>query len=152
MTMTPSHAPQSGALSPDSWIEKGAHIYLLRAKYEDTDLGGIIHHANYLKFAERTRSRYLRCLGIFQEEDLDGRADGHAFVVRRVEIDFRKTAGLGVVLCVSSKTTKLLRLRLTLERSIENQETGLILAGVVVDIMYVGVDRKGEAVPARMPN
>ena len=152
MTMTPSHAPQSGALSPDSWIEEGAHNYLLRAKYEDTDLGGIIHHANYLKFAERTRSRYLRCLGIFQEEDLDGRAGGHAFIVRRVEIDLRKAAGLGVALCVSTKTTKLSRSRLTLEQTIKNQETGLILAGVVVDIMYVGVDGKGEAVPARMPN
>ena len=83
---------------------------------------------------------------------MDGRAGGHAFVVRRVEIDFRKTAGLGVVLCVSTKTTKLSRLRLTLEQTIKNQETGLILAGVVVDIVYVGVDGKGEAVPARMPN
>ena len=152
MTMKPSHAPQSCALPIDGWIEEGAHNYLLRVQYEDTDLGGIIYHANYLKFAERARSSYLRCLGIFQEEDVDGRAGGHAFVVRRAEIDFRKAAGLGVVLCVSTKTTKLSRLRLTLEQTIKNQETGLILAGVVVDIVYVGVDGKGDAVPARMPN
>ena len=83
---------------------------------------------------------------------MDSRAGGHAFIVRRVEIDLRKAAGLGVALCVSAKTTKLPRLRLTLEQTIKNQETGLILAGVVVDIVYVGVDGKGEAVPARMPN
>jgi acyl-CoA thioesterase FadM len=83
---------------------------------------------------------------------LDSRAGGYAFVARRVEIDLRKAAGLRVVLCVSNKTTKLPRLRLTLEQTIKNQETGLILAGVVVDIVYVGVDGKGEAVPARMPN
>jgi acyl-CoA thioester hydrolase len=152
MTITPSRAPQSGALPLDGWIEEGVHNYLLRVQYEDTDLGGIIYHANYLKFAERARSSYLRCLGISQEEDVEGRAGGHAFVVRHAEIDFRKTAGLGVVLCVSTKTTKLSRLRLTLEQTIKNQETGLILAGVVVDIVYVGVDGKGEAVPTRMPN
>ena len=83
---------------------------------------------------------------------MDSRAGGHAFVVRRVEIDLRKAAGLGVVLCVSAKTTELPRLRLTLEQTIKNRETGLILAGVVVDIVYIGVDGKGEAVPARMPN
>jgi acyl-CoA thioesterase FadM len=67
MAMTPSHDPQSVALPPDSWIVEGAHNYLLRAKYEDADLGDFIHHANYLKFAERTRSRYLRYIGLFQE-------------------------------------------------------------------------------------
>ena len=81
MTKTPSHAPQSGALPLDGWIEGGVHNYLLRVQYEDTDLGGIIYHANYLKFAERARSSYLRCLGIFQEEDVYGRAGRHAFVV-----------------------------------------------------------------------
>ena len=150
MTMKPSQASQSNALLLDGWIEGGAHNYLLRVQYEDTDLGGIIYHANYLKFAERARSSYLRCLGIFQDEDV--RAGGHAFVVRRVEIDFRKAAGLGVTLCVSTNTIKLSRLRLTLDQTIKNHETGLILAGVVVDIVYVCVDGKGEVVPARMPN
>ncbi len=152
MTMTPSNALQFGALPLDGWIEEGAHNYLLRVHYEDTDLGGIVYHANYLKFAERARSSYLRCLGIFQEEDLDGRVGGHAFVVKRAEIDFRKIAGLGVVLCVSTKTTKLSRVRLTLEQTIKNRETGLILAGVVVDMVYVGINGRDEVVPTRMPN
>ena len=152
MTMTPSDALLFGAWPLDGWIEEGAHHYLLRVQYEDTDLGGIVYHANYLKFAERARSSYLRCLGIFQEEDLDGRVGGHAFVVRRAEIDFRKVAGLGVVLCVFTKTAKLSRVRLTLEQTIKNRQTGLILAGVVVEMVYVGINRGGEVVPTRMPH
>ncbi len=152
MTKTPSLASQSGVLPLDGWIEEGMHNYLLRVQYEDTDLSGIVYHANYLEFAERARSSYLRCLGIFQEEDLDGRASKHAFVVQRAEIDFRKVAGLGVVICVSTRKIKLSRLRLTLKQTIKNQKTGLILAGVVVDTVYVGIDGRGKAAPTRMPN
>lgn len=152
MTMTTSYIPQTGALQLDGWIEEGTHNYLLRVQYEDTDLGGIIYHANYLKFAERARSSYLRCLGIFQEENVHGGAGGHAFVVRRAEIDFKKAAGLGAVLCVCTRTIKFSKLRLQLEQTIKNHDTGHILAGVVVDIVHVAVDGEGEAKPARMPD
>ena len=40
----------------DGWVEDGAHHYLLRVQFEDTDAGGIVYHANYLAFAERARS------------------------------------------------------------------------------------------------
>ena len=74
--MTTSHILQTGALQLDGWIEEGTHNYLLRVQYEDTDLGGIIYHANYLKFAERARSSYLRCLGIFRRKMwMAGQAD-----------------------------------------------------------------------------
>ena len=51
----------------DGWVEDGAHYYLLRVQFEDTDTGGIVYHANYLAFAERARSAYLRCVNIRQE-------------------------------------------------------------------------------------
>ena len=149
--MTLSHAPQPVASPLDGWVEEGAHYYLLRVQYEDTDLGALIYHANYLKFAERARSSYLRCLNIFQEENVDGKQGGYAFVVRRAEINFIKAAGLGAIICVCTRITNLSRLRLTLEQTIKNHETGHILAGVVVDIVYVSVNGKGEAVPTRMP-
>ena len=149
--MSLSYTPQSGVLPLDGLIKEDAHYYLLRVQYEDTDLGAIIYHANYLKFAERARSSYLRCLGIFQEESVNGKVGGHAFVVRRAEINFIKAAGLGAILCVCTRINNLSRARLTLEQTIKNHETGHILAGVVVDIVYVSVNGQGEAVPARMP-
>ena len=48
----------------DGLVEGGAHHYLLRVQFEDTDAGGIVYHANYLAFAERARSAYLRCIDI----------------------------------------------------------------------------------------
>ena len=146
-----SSAPQSGAVPFDGWIDEGAHYYLLRVQYEDTDLGGIIYHANYLKFAERARSSYLRCVDIFQKEDMDGRVGGRAFVVRRAEINFSKAGGLGAILCVCTRITNLSRLRITLEQTVKNHETGHILAGVVVEIVYVRMNGTGDAVPTRMP-
>ncbi|MEL0024766.1 MAG: YbgC/FadM family acyl-CoA thioesterase [Alphaproteobacteria bacterium] len=134
----------------DGWIDAFGHHYLLRVQYEDTDLGGIVYHANYLKFAERARSACLRLCGVFQENLItaDG---GHAFVVRRAEIDFAKSAGLGAVLCVTSRVVKSSRLTVKMEQTIKNQETGHILAGVVVDIVYVRIDGVGQASPVRMP-
>ena len=55
----------------------------IRVYYEDTDAGGIVYYANYLKFLERARTEWLRALGI-EQDDLLERSVG--FVVKRVEI------------------------------------------------------------------
>ena len=47
----------------DGRFDAGNHLYPLRVQYEDTDAGGIVYHAQYLAFAERARSAWLRCLG-----------------------------------------------------------------------------------------
>ena len=52
-------------MRPHAWrIEKGAYLLELRVYYEDTDAGGIVYYANYLKFAERARTELLRAVGI----------------------------------------------------------------------------------------
>ena len=77
----------------DGWFDGITHRYPLRVNFEDTDAGGIVYHAQYLAFAERGRSAWLRCAGIDQPALL---ADaGTGFVVRRIEIDFLAAAGLG---------------------------------------------------------
>lgn len=76
------------------------HRYRLRVFYEDTDAGGVVYHANYLRFAERARTSFLRLVGIGQSAL---RADhGVGFVVRRCEIDFSGAAALDDVLEVRS--------------------------------------------------
>ena len=72
------------------------HDYHLRVQYEDTDAGGIVYHAQYLAFAERARSAWLRCLGIDQPRLLS--EDQQAFVVRHIDIDFVWAASLGLSL------------------------------------------------------
>ena len=58
----------------------------VRVYWEDTDAGGVVYYANYLKFMERARSEWLRSFGFEQDVLLD--ETGVAFVVRRVEIDY----------------------------------------------------------------
>ena len=51
-------------------ISAKKHLYPLIVQFEDTDAGGIVYHANYLNYAERGRSAFLRCLGINLQEHL----------------------------------------------------------------------------------
>ena len=121
--------------------------------YEDTDAGGIVYHAAYLAFAERARSGFLRCIGIRQEEALGpgAPAGGVIFVVRRLGIDYRRPAGLGAALKV---TTRLLRLKgasMRLEQLVTNFDDGHILARLVVDIGCVSAAQDGGKRPRRIP-
>ena len=61
------------------------HHFAIRVYYEDTDLAGIVYYANYLKFIERARSEWVRALGVDQ---VQMKADGLVFAVRRVEADY----------------------------------------------------------------
>lgn len=67
-----------------------AHTIAVRVYYEDTDLAGIVYHANYLKFMERARTDYLRDNGINQTALAAGvqGGDGVFFAVRNMEIGF----------------------------------------------------------------
>ena len=65
------------------------HRFSVRVYYEDTDMGGIVYHANYLKFIERARSDWVRGLGVDQ---VAMKEDGIAFAVRRVEADYLMAA------------------------------------------------------------
>ena len=62
----------------------------VRVYYEDTDAGGVVYYANYLKFMERARTEWLRSLG-FEQDRLRSR-EGLLFAVRRAEIDFLRPA------------------------------------------------------------
>jgi acyl-CoA thioester hydrolase len=66
--------------------------WTVRVYYEDTDAGGIVFYANYLKFFERARTEWLRAAGIGQQELLD--QEGVAFVVKHASIDYAAPARL----------------------------------------------------------
>lgn len=92
-------SPQlDGALRSD-----GDHVYPVRVFYEDTDAGGIVYHANYLRFMERARTSLLRLLGWRQSEIVADQ--GVAFAVRRMTIDFIAPARLDDTLEVVSRIT-----------------------------------------------
>ena len=71
----------------------------VRVYYEDTDAGGVVYYANYLKFFERARTEWLRSLG-FEQGEL-ARDPGVVFVVAGVEVDYKRPARFDDALTVS---------------------------------------------------
>ena len=83
------------------------HIrFPVRVYWEDTDAGGIVYHANYLKFMERARSDMLRRIG-FGQNDQRGREDGVLFVVASLNIAYHRAAVLDDDLEVITSIEKL---------------------------------------------
>jgi len=79
----------------------------VRVYYEDTDAGGVVYYANYLKFFERARTEWLRSLGLNQ--DKLAQEEGLIFVVRRALLDFARPARLDDMLEVTVEPMKLAR-------------------------------------------
>ncbi len=76
------------------------HRYQLRVYYEDTDAGGIVYHAGYLRFAERARTEAMRAAGVPHSE-LTAQ-HGLIFVVRRIEMDYVRPARLDDLVTIES--------------------------------------------------
>ena len=89
--------------------------FQLRVYYEDTDAGGIVYYANYLKFFERARTEWLRKLGINQSTYLE---QNLGFVVRKVEMYNLASARLDDQLVVSSTITEIKRASFIFEQVI----------------------------------
>ena len=115
----------------------------VRVYYEDTDAGGVVYHANYLRFAERGRTEMLRGAGIDQIELLE--REGLAFIVRRCAVDFLKPARLDDALEVHTRVLTARGARVEAEQVVKRQ--GDDIARLTLEIACV--DRQGR--PQRLP-
>lgn len=75
-------------------------VWPVRVYYEDTDSGGVVYYANYLRFMERARTEWLRNLGF--EQDVLIRDAGIIFAVRSVQLDYRRPAHFNDALTVTA--------------------------------------------------
>lgn len=71
-------------------MQKPPFSWPVRVYWEDTDAGGVVYHAGYLRFMERARSEWMRALGV--DQSAFKQATGLAFMVRDMRIDFLKPA------------------------------------------------------------
>ena len=137
-------------ISPHSGFMKDAiHHFPLRVYYEDTDVGGVVYYANYLKFMERARSEMLRMLGIDQKAMLDCNSpDDISFVVRRAEIDFNRSAEFDDHLVVTSKIMKLGGASLMIKQDIMKNDE--MLVDGIIRIAAIGRDGKPKKIPREL--
>jgi acyl-CoA thioester hydrolase len=91
-----------------------AFVWPVRVYWEDTDAGGIVFYANYLKFFERARTEWLRSLGV-EQQALRERTGG-MFVVTDTTMRYHRPARLDDVLQVSAEVTELGRASVTLQQ------------------------------------
>ena len=106
-----------------------------RVYYEDTDAGGVMYYANYLKFFERARTDFLRHLGISQHELIE--TEKTAFVVRRCELDYLRPAKLDDLLEVTVKVEKISAASIVMLQEMCKAET--VLAQLRVEIVSVDI-------------
>jgi acyl-CoA thioester hydrolase len=117
----------------------------IRVYYEDTDAGGIVFYANYLKFFERARTEWLRACGIDQQKLAE--SDGIVFVVRRTSVDYSSPARLDDVIRVVSRIERLGRASVDFHQ--EAWRNDVLLASGDVRVASVG---RASMRPAGIPD
>jgi acyl-CoA thioester hydrolase len=104
------------------------HNFDVRVYYEDTDAGGIVYYANYLKFFERARTEWLRDLGIEQDKLLE---QSVGFVVKRVEMENNAPAKFNQLLSISSQLVELKRASMVFQQKIKNSNNQCLVSAQI---------------------
>ena len=124
-------------------IDGGAHRYPLRVYYEDTDAGGIVYYANYLKFAERARTEMMHLLDAGYAE---GVTSGEiTFAVRRCEVDYLAPARLDDILEVHTTVSRTRGASMSGHQSVYRGDEELVR----LEVELVCLNRDGR--PMRIP-
>ena len=126
-------------------MKKNVFIFPIRVYYEDTDAGGIVYYANYLKFAERARTEFIRSLGINQQDELE-KEDRCGFAVREVNIQYKRPAVLDDALVVTCEVLEAKGAGACVHQDIYRNDE--LLACLDVQLAYLSLEKKR---PVRIP-
>ncbi len=119
-------------------------LWPVRVYYEDTDAGGVVFYANYLKFMERARTEYLRALG-FEQDVLAGQ--GLIFAVHRAEIDYLKPARFNESLQVSAVIQSQKKVSLTFEQEVRKDSGEVCSRGIIKIVCINNQTFKPQPIP-----
>jgi len=115
----------------------------IRVYYEDTDFGGVVYYANYLKYMERSRTEYMRQRGI---NLLKYHHDGYLFAVIEAHVRYWRPARYNDLLDVESRMTDISRVTITFETTIDNQAHERLVTGTV-RLACISADGKARRMP-----
>jgi acyl-CoA thioester hydrolase len=120
-----------------------AHSIKVKIYYEDTDAGGVVYYANYLRFMERARTEFLAEYGINIAELHN---EGLFFVVVHIDITYKKPAHLGEILDVTTEVMEMKRASMTIRNCICKDDFVMVEA----ILTFACIDRDGK--PRRLPD
>jgi tol-pal system-associated acyl-CoA thioesterase len=123
-----------------------AFAIAVRVYYEDTDAGGIVYYANWLRFFERARTDWLRALGAAHTRLAE--EDGLAFVVREIAVDYRRPARLDDMLRIEVRVLEARHASWTLWQSARRAGESDLLVGATVRIAAI---RRDDGRPTGFP-
>ena len=119
------------------------HVFPLRVYYEDTDAGGVVYYANYLKFAERARSEFLLSIGTGNRQLKD--QHGVLFAVSDCAVKYKKPAKLDDMLEVHTALTNVRGASMSAAQMVKRDGEDL----VIMDVDLACLNESGR--PARLP-
>ncbi|TSE25266.1 Acyl-CoA thioesterase YbgC [Tepidimonas sediminis] len=134
--------------APDPAAAAAPHHWLVRVYWEDTDAGGIVYYANYLKFFERARTEWLRRLGLQQQALRE--ATGGMFVVGAAQVRYLHPARLDDQLLVETRIAALGRATLELEQTAQRMDPHG-LTPICEGRVRIGWVQGADLRPARIP-
>ena len=126
-------------------LDGRVHTLAVRVYYEDTDFTGLVYHANYVRYFERGRSDFLRLIGVGHAELL-AMTPPAAFVITRLEIDFRRPARIDDALAVLTTYDRLQGARLEIAQRIERD--GELVCAAAVHAACITLDGRPRRPPA----
>lgn len=125
-------------------VDKVFHLPV-RIYYEDTDAGGIVYYANYLKYAERARTEFLRALGLEQTDDLSTE-DKFGFIVRKAELEYLKPSRLDDLIHITCEVVDIKGATVVMNQEIRCGDEVRVVAKITA--VYISLARMR---PSRVP-
>ena len=119
-------------------MQSGGFLWPVRVYYEDTDSGGVVYYANYLRFMERARTEWLRSLGF--EQDVLAREAGVIFAVRSAQLEYLLPARFNDLLEVETRIADLGRASLTFAQTVTRAGASGVLCSGRIKVACVSAD------------
>jgi acyl-CoA thioester hydrolase len=128
-------------------FEGCVHILPIRIYYEDTDLSGVVYHANYLRFMERGRSEFFRCAGIERLAMMD-EDEATVWALRKASLEFFRPARVDELVNVHTRATALTGARMTADQKIVRGDE--VLAHGTAEACIITLAGKPRRIPREM--
>jgi acyl-CoA thioester hydrolase len=116
----------------------------IKIYYEDTDCGGVVYYANYLRYMERARTEYMTSRGASVKALMD---QGYLFVIARAEVDYRSSAHYGDTLVVETWVSEISAATLLFEHTMKEKTSGKLITECKAKAVCVDSSGKPKRIP-----